>query len=101
MTMFRRKLKAKIKPGKKVITDRGFKPKGTDEREIAMVALPRVGHGSKEFRNFKSRARYRHETFKSMDDTFRHGEEKHKLAFQAVCVTVQYQKEHGAKVFVV
>eukprot|EP00978_Attheya_sp_CCMP212_P028611 scaffold99283_cov37-Attheya_sp.AAC.2 len=47
---------------------------------------------SKELYNFKSRARLRHET---MSDTFRHGKEKMKLAFEAVTVTVQYQMDNG------
>jgi hypothetical protein len=59
-----------------------------------------------ELYRFKSRARLRHETFNgrikhfaSLRDTFRHGEEKHRLAFEAICVTVQYQMENGKPLY--
>ena len=54
----------------------------------------------------QSRARARHETFNGriknfgcLDDRFRHGMEKHKICFEAVCVIVQYQLENGSPLF--
>ena len=103
---FRSKLKSVIRAGKKVVVDGGFPPNPKSERELKMLALPRQGYGGKEFRNFKSRVRCRHETFNSrlkfyscLSQVFRHGVEKHKHAFEAVCVTVQYEMDNGAPIF--
>lgn len=56
--------------------------------------------------HLQSRARARHETFDSriknfacLDQRFRHGMEKHKICFEAVCVIVQYQLENAALLF--
>ena len=58
--------------------------------------------------NFKSRARLRQETFNRrlrcfevLYRTFTHGWDKHKLAFEAVVVIVQYQMENGSPIFCV
>ena len=103
MTIFRKRLKQKIKPGKKAIADRGYITSREDEQ---MLSLPNPMYDSKELNNFKSRARLRHETFNGrlknyeiLQHTFRHGEKKHKLVFEALCVTVQYQMENGSPVF--
>jgi hypothetical protein len=55
---------------------------------------------------FKSRARARHESFNGrlkffdiLQNTFRHGEARHKIAFEAVCVIVQYQMDNGSPLF--
>ena len=103
LTVFRAGLKQKIGPGKKVIADRGYR--SDDKHEQSMLSLPYHGD-SAELKSFKSRARCRHESvngriknFRAMEDTFRHGKEKHKIAFEAVCVIVQYQMDNGAEVF--
>ena len=56
--------------------------------------------------NQQSRARARHETFNSriknfgcLEQRFRHGMEKHRICFEAVCVIVQYQMDNGAPLF--
>jgi hypothetical protein len=102
MEIFREGLKHMIAPGKRVIADRGYQTNREDEK---MLSLP--SHlDSKELYRFKSRARLRHETFngrvhafKSMSDTFRHGEKKLRQVFEAVTVTVQYQMDNGAEIF--
>ena len=41
-------------------------------------------------------------SFKCLSDVFHHGMEKHKVAFEAVCVIVQYryyQMDNGAELF--
>ena len=104
MDIFREGLKHMIAPGKFVIADRGYQTSREDEQ---MLCIP--NHlDSKELYSFKSRARLRHETFngrvhafKSMSDTFRHGEIKHKHVFEAVVVTVQYQMDNGEEIFAV
>ena len=90
-------------PGKLGIADRGYKMK--PEEDSGILCLPgdrEPGHLS----NFKSRARCRHETlngrlvnFKILQDKFRHGEDRHKIAFEAVAVIVQYQMDNGAPIF--
>ena len=99
-------MKKKIRSGKKIIVDGGYLPDPNDEAELDMLVCPRPGYGSKTFRKFKSRVRCRHETFNGrlkhyacLDQTFRHGMKKHKLAFEAVCVTVQYKLENGSPLF--
>ena len=54
----------------------------------------------------QSRARARHETFNSkiknfayLDNRFRHGMDKHKMCFEALCVIAQYQLENGSPLF--
>ena len=102
MTFFCEGLKYKIAPGKKVHADLGYKSSRPDE---TMLAVPNP-RDSKPLYNFKSRCRLRHETFNGrikcfnvLSETFRHGEEKHKLAMEAVCVIVQYQMENGQPIF--
>jgi hypothetical protein len=98
LVIFREGLKYMIANGKLAIVDLGYQSSEPDEQ---MLSVP--SHlDSKELYNFKSRARLRHETlngriaaFKSMSDTFRHGKEKMKLAFEAVAVIVQYQMDNG------
>jgi hypothetical protein len=58
--------------------------------------------------NFKSRARLRQETFNGrlrcfevLSCTFTNGWDKHKLAFEAVVITVQYQMENGSPILCV
>ncbi|KAI2500860.1 hypothetical protein MHU86_13580 [Fragilaria crotonensis] len=92
-------LKVNTTLGKKGIADQGYRG------EKAILCTPN-SHDSTELRNFKSRARARHETFNSriknfacLDQRFRHGMEKHKICFEAVCVIVQYQLENGAPLF--
>lgn len=102
LTIFREGLKAQIQPGKLVIADRGYTSSRPDER---MLSIPNP-MDSEELNNFKSRARLRQETFngrlknfKCLSETFCQGENKHKLAFEAVCVIVQYQMDNGSKIF--
>ena len=61
---------------------------------------------SKELANFKSRVRSRHETVKGrvtffliLSDTYHHRHENHKIAFEAVCILVINQKDHGTLLF--
>lgn len=90
----------KILRGKRAVADRAYRgekkrytsvPNATDEEEL---------------RKFKARARMRQETFnariknfKVLDERFRHGFEKHKAVFEAVCVICQYQLENGSPLF--
>lgn len=97
-------LKTKVKEGKLVIADAGYVSSRADEQ---FLAVPNA-KDPKELKNFKSRARCHHETFnghikffKCLSETFRHGIEKHKIAFEAVCVIVQYQMDNGAEIFAV
>ena len=91
-------LENKMKPGKLANADRGYRGgRGT--------ATPN-SFDPKDLAKFKSRGRARHETFNGrlkfydiLNKTFRHGVCKHKLAFEAVAVTVQYQMDHGAELF--
>jgi hypothetical protein len=99
---FRSRLKDKIEKGKTVIVDGGFPANPQSTTELDMLVLPRQGYASKDFANFKSRARSRQEQFNSrlkfydcLGGLFRHGVDKHKYTFEAVCVTLQYPVRHG------
>ena len=103
---FRNKLKSMIPEGKKCIVDGGFPPNPKDKKELDMLALPRPGYGSKEFRQFKARVRCRQESFNKrlkdyscLANVFRHGMHKHGHAFRAICVTVQYAMENGSPIY--
>eukprot|EP00978_Attheya_sp_CCMP212_P032891 scaffold130275_cov48-Attheya_sp.AAC.1 len=98
LVIFRQGLKLRIAKGKLVVVDLGYQSSEPDEQRLLVPSHLDL----KELYNFKSRARLWHETlngriaaFKSMSDTFRHGKEKMKLAFEAVTVTVQYQMDNG------
>jgi hypothetical protein len=71
-----------------------------------MLVLPRQGYSSKDFANFKSRAGSRQEQFNirlkfydCLGGLFQHGADKHKYAFEAVCVTLQYAMDLGEPIF--
>ncbi|KAL7573669.1 hypothetical protein ACA910_008356 [Epithemia clementina (nom. ined.)] len=85
------------------IADRGYATSGPVL--MRKLATPNPAD-SDELRRCKSRARARHETlneriknFKILLETYRHNVEKHKAAFEAVCVMVQYQLNNGAPLF--
>lgn len=97
-TIYSRGLQDMIPKGKLVIADGGYK--GSDK-----IAVPNP-KDPKPMRRFKSRARLRHETlngwqknFSVLEQMFRHSVDKHKQAFEAVCVTVQYQMDNGAVLY--
>ena len=84
-------------PGKMGVADGGY--------EMGFLCIPN-SLDSKELKNFKSRARCRHESlngrlcnFKILQDKFRHGMKNHKIAFEAVAVIVQYQMDNGSPLF--
>jgi hypothetical protein len=92
-------LKEKIPPGKRVIADNGYRG------EPAIISTPN-SHEPKALRKFKGRARARQETFNArmkcfncLVKKFRHGLEKQKIVFEAVCVICQYQLENGSPLF--
>ena len=101
LTIFRKALKKKVKKlhGKKGMADGGY------EGEEDLLCLP--SSLDKELEHeYKSRARCRHESFnckikkyQSMDGVWRHGEDKHRMAFYAICVTLQYEMENGSPLF--
>ena len=88
---------------KLAIVDRGFRSKHKAERDCG--AYPDF-MDDKDLYSFKSRGRCRQETFnrrlthfEALSKTFRHGHEKHRLVFEAIIVTVQYQMDNGKKLF--
>ena len=97
--IFKGKLMQKIKDGKRGIADRGY---AGVELKICIPSSRDPPH----VRNFSSRVRCRHETFNgriknfsSMEQTWTHGVDKHKIAVEAVCVIIQYQMDNGAPLF--
>ncbi len=100
ITVFRSDgLKVKITEGKRAVADRGYRG------EPAKCSIPNR-QDSAEVRLFKSRARARHESvnarfknYGSLNGNFRHGIDKHKAVFEAVCVIVQFQFETGSPLF--
>lgn len=97
-SMYQSGLQAKIPKGKLGIVDGGYS--GCKELCIPNPKDPMP------LRQMKSRARLRHETFNGrlkffncLSQTFRHGINKHKMAFEAVCVTVQYQMDNGSRIY--
>jgi hypothetical protein len=92
-------LKGRIPPGKLVIGDNGY------QGEPGIISTP-SSHDTPEVRKFKGRARARQETFNARIKTFaclekryRHGLEKQKITFEAVCIIIQYQMENGSPLF--
>lgn len=89
-------LKSKIPEGKMAVGDSGYKGEAPGKISINREK------DSKEVRDFKHRVRARHESFNSrikvfkiLDERFRHGKEKHQIAFESVCVLCQFDMENG------
>jgi DDE superfamily endonuclease len=83
-------LRTVIQEGKKVIADNGYQSK--DEINLS---TPNP-FDSNAVKQYKTRARARHESFNKrikdfgiLSERFRHGFNKHKIAFESVCVIVQ------------
>jgi hypothetical protein len=93
-------LKAKLlATGKKAIGDGGYQ--GHQETIIAPNS-----HDSRDVRIFKSRALLRHEKFNGLTKNFdclsrrfRHGDDRFKICFEAICVICQYQIENDSPLF--
>lgn len=92
-------LKDKIAAGMKGVADNGY-------RGEKLVLTMSNKLDTKEVKDFKRRARARHETFNGrlksfqcLDVRFRHDIKKHKMAFEAVAVVCQYQMENGSPLF--
>lgn len=89
----------KIPEGKKVIGDKAYRG------EPDKFSTPNP-HDSKNVKAFKGRVRARHESvnkrikdFKVIDGPFRSSHVHHKIAFEAVCILVQYDLENGFPLF--
>jgi hypothetical protein len=112
MEVFRQETKKKMKsmPGKMLIADSIFKAgkKPEHQDEVGMFALPSSAD-PEELRQFKSRARARHESFNGrlkhfsfLRDGYRGVDmDKHGSAFKAICVIVQYQMDNGSPIFAI
>ena len=97
-------LLAKLRATNKiVIVDRGFHSKIAAERR--MMSFPDQ-MDSAAVHNHKSRARLRHETFNGrlkkfdvLNQTFRHGFDKHGITMRAIATIVQYHMDNGHPLF--
>lgn len=89
-------LMSMIPEGKLAVGDIGYQGEAPDITTINRK------EDSKEVRDFKHRVRARHESFNGrlkafrvLDERFRHGKEKHKSVFEAICVLCQFDMENG------
>jgi hypothetical protein len=101
ISVFRKEggLKSQIPHGKKIIADEGY----PGEDQIISLRNPFDSIATK---TLKKRAKARHETFNGrlksfriLDERFRQRVPKHKAVFEACCVLVQYELEHGHPLF--
>lgn len=101
ITVFRKPdgLKDKIPHGKKVVADKGYRG------EPDKISVPNT-HDSLIASDYKKRARSRHETFNQriksfniMKEQFRHGVARHQIAFEVVCILIQYDIENDHPLF--
>ena len=97
LTVFNLALGPRIRGGKLVIADGVYQHR--------KVAKP-DSLESKKLKNFKSRVRLLQETFngrlnkfEALNQIFRHGVAKHKLAFEAICVICQNAMDNGSELF--
>jgi len=93
-------LRDKMPPGKKAIADRGHC--GEDQPQLAC----RNPFDCDAVKEFKSRASARHESFNGriknfnvLEQRFRDHRDKHKQAFEAVCVLLQIEMDNGHPLF--
>ena len=89
----------RIPEGKFMITDRGYRTGSVEE--MKKIAYKR-NDDPIQLKRHKGRATCRHETvnarikqFQAVAETFRHGKDKHEMAFKAICVIVQYHLDLG------
>jgi DDE superfamily endonuclease len=96
LVIFRKEggLKDHIPDGFKAIGDKGYIGEEKISLKNQLDSLP--------VKTFKRIARARHEDingrikrFDILSERFRHGPNKHKAAFEAVCVIMQYNLENG------
>jgi hypothetical protein len=90
-----------IAEGKKGIANRGYVTSVPEEK--AKLSLPNA-HDPKELNNLRVGPRQemlngRLKNFNVLSETFRRHGEKHKFAFEAVAVTVQYQMDNGSPLY--
>ena len=103
-TIYSQNLQHMIPAGKKVIVDRVYGSRAQpDDHE--KLSLPNACDPP-ELKNFKARARARHESFngrlkffRCLSDPFRHAHDQHVHAFGAVAVTIIYQMQMGSPLF--
>jgi hypothetical protein len=97
ITIFREPngLMSKIPDGKRAIGDSGYKGESSKFATKNHLDDPEVA-------KFKNRARACHEMFngqikffKVLDKRLRHGLDKHKVVFEAVCIFTQFELENG------
>ena len=86
-----------------MITDGGCQTSADNEKHKYFIPDKM---DSKELYNFKTRVHSRYEAFNGrlkkfecLNNTFCHGTKKHKYAFEAVVVIVQYQMDNGSALF--
>ena len=98
LKIFRSRLKGMLGPGEKVIADRGYRG---DSRTI----VPTMAR-SEQHREAMNVARARHETVNGrlknrgiLKQVFRHGRDKHHIAFRSVLVLTQIAFENGSPPF--
>ena len=89
-------LKAKLQNGGKAIGDKGY----VGEEKVSINNRC----DADDVKKFKKVARARHEAlngrlkeFAILSERFRHAISKHRIAFEAVCIVVQYSMENGRK----
>ena len=93
-------LRAMIPRGKRAITDSGYK--GEDGKTVSVTHQD----DSDEVKEFKARAKSRHETFNGrikafaiLATEFRHDISFHQMVMESVCIMVQYDLESGHELF--
>jgi len=97
-------LQSLIPNGKLVVGDRGYRGEDLSSRQRSLSI--RNTRDSEEVKAFKRRVRARHENFNArlknfaiLDNRFRHGVDRHRAVFDAVCVLCQYDMENGHPLF--
>jgi hypothetical protein len=101
LAIFKLGLQAQMAEGTVGIADGGYRNKKCNK-----LSTPNPCE-DKATRKFRARARARHEAFNArlknfelLDQRFRHRNiNKHKMAFEAICVICQYQLENGSPLF--
>ena len=104
LAVFRQSLMGKLEKleGRKAIGDSGYQGESGEGKTVSISTT----QDSKAVRKFKGRAKARQESLNSrlkrfniMDHRFRHRLDRHKLAFEAVVVILQYQLEDENPLF--
>jgi len=98
-TIFKGGVRKKIPKGRRAVVDNGYKGKDKKTSKPNPLDQPHVRKFKRQVRSRQECFNTRLKTFKCLKEQFCHGEEKHRVCFEATAVICQYQLKNGSPLF--